>query len=107
MNRRDRDRAGAVVGLGEALRRAISELGISDQLDDHRAILAWPEVAREVVGDGLAGKTRATSLRGGELSIAVGQDALRHRLLFERERIRERINERVGRNIVHSVRFGR
>jgi predicted nucleic acid-binding Zn ribbon protein len=107
MDRRDKNRAGAVMGLGEALRRAIAELGISDQLDDHRALLAWPEVAREVVGDSLAEKTRATALRAGELSIAVGQDALRHRLLFERERIRERINERVGRNVVHSVRFGR
>ena len=95
------------MGLGEALRRAISDLGISDQLDDQRAILAWSEVAREVVGDGLAAQTRATSIRSGELSIAVGQDALRHRLLFERDRIRASINERVGRNVVRSVRFGR
>ena len=69
--------------------------------------MAWQSAAAGVVGDELASKTRASSIKNGDLTVAVEQDALRHRLLFERDRICGLINELVGRDVVRSIRFGR
>ncbi len=95
------------VSLGEGLRRVIAELGIETKILEERAVMLWSEVVAEVVGEGGAQMTRPEGIRRGELLVAVKQDAWRHRLLFERERIRERLNRSVGQEVVRSIRFGR
>ncbi len=100
-------RASAPVSLGDALRRVIDELGIETRLLEQRVLLLWPEVVAEVVGEVGGQLTRAETIRRGELLVLVRQDAWRHRLLFERERLRERLNRSVGREVVRSIRFGK
>ena len=107
MNQRRKERQSRTTGLGEALRLAIADLGVGAKLMEQRALLAWQEAAVAVVGEALAGGTRAKSIRNGEMTVAVQHDALRHRLLFERERLCSTINERLGRQVVQSIRFGR
>ena len=95
------------MSLGDALRRVIDELGIETRLLEQRVLLLWPEVVAEVVGEVGGQLTRTETIRRGELLILVRQDAWRHRLLFERERLRERLNRSVGREVVRSIRFGK
>lgn len=95
------------VSLGEGLRRVIAELGIETKILEQRAVKLWPEVVLEMVGEDGAQVARLEGIRRGELFVVVKQDAWRHRLLFERERIRERLNCSVGREVVRSIRFGK
>ncbi len=97
----------APVSLGDGLRRVIDELGIETKILEQRALLLWPVVVAEVVGEVGGQVTRPDTIRRGELRVLVRQDAWRHRLLFERERIRERLNRSVGREVVRSIRFGK
>ncbi|MDA0744888.1 MAG: DciA family protein [bacterium] len=95
------------VSLGEGLRRAVAALGIEPRLLEQRVLLLLPEVIREIAGTVEVRTTRPPEIRRGELLISVQQDALRHRLLFERERIRGRLNKAVNKEVVRSIRFGR
>lgn len=101
------DRVRETVGLAAALQRAVADLGIRGKLEEQRALLAWNVVIEDVIGAGLAEGTEARSIQRGELVVSVNQDALRHRLLFERDTLRERINGHVGAEVVRSIRFSR
>ena len=70
-------------------------------------MLAFQSVVGEVVGQAVAENVEAKEIRKGELVVMVRQDALRHRLLFERDRIQNCLNEASGGSVVRSIRFGR
>ncbi len=95
------------IPLGKAIQGLISALGIDGRLLEHRAVLLWEEVVKEVAGEEVSRRTRAEGLRRGELLVSVPEDAWRHRLLFERERIRQGLNRAVGREVIRSIRFGK
>ena len=99
-------RSGAgIVALGEALRQAVQALGIETRLLEERAVMLLPEVMNEFSGvpDAMA---RSAEIRRGELVIWIKHHAVRHRLLFERDRIQARLNAALGREVVTSIRFG-
>jgi len=91
--------------LGEGIRRLIASLGLETRLLEHRVLRLWADVATELAGPAVAQETRPEAIRRGELLISVRRDALRHRLLFDRERIRKQLNRAVGREVVRSIRF--
>ena len=91
--------------LGEGIRRLIASLGLETRLLEQRVLRLWADVATELTGQAVAQETRPETIRRGELLISVRQDALRHRLFFDRERIRKQLNRAVGREVVQSIRF--
>ena len=93
--------------LAEGIRLAIAALGIETKILEQRALLLWPQAVQETAGEEAVRATRPDAIRRGELRVSVRQDAWRHRLLFEREHIRQRLNRLVGREVVQSIRFGR
>lgn len=99
--------SGSVQSLGDGLRQAIAELGLSRAFRTHRALLLWPQAVAEVVGEPAAGMSKARQLEAGHLLVAVSSDAWRHRLGMEREALRRRINDWTGADTVLSIRFVR
>lgn len=97
----------APVSLGEGIRQAIAGLGIEARLLEYRALLLWPEVAEKLLGGPVANLVRPTEIRRGELVVSIPQDALRHRFMFERERLRTELNRAVGREVVRSIRVAK
>ena len=91
------------VSVGEANRQAVSSLGIEDRLKEQSVLSIWPEV----VGENFAAVTQADAIKRGELFVSVVHDAWRHRLLFERDHIREKLNRTVGGDPVRTIRFTR
>jgi len=89
------------IGVGEAIQQTIARLGIAHKLHEHQALALWPDI----VGKQIAEVTRADTIRRGELFVSVTHDAWRHRLLFERDQIRERLNRAVGREVVRMIRL--
>ena len=103
----DARRSRHVVTLGEGISRCLRGLGIEDKHREQQALLAFQSAVGELVGQAVAENVEAKEIRKGELVVMVRQDALRHRLLFERDRIQNCLNEAVGGNVVRSIRFGR
>lgn len=89
------------VSVGEAIRQTVSSLGIEDRLKEQRVLSLWSEV----VGENIAAVTQADNIKRGELFVSVIHDAWRHRLLFERDHIREKLNRAVGGDTVRMIRF--
>ena len=102
----DARRSRHVVTLGEGIGRCLRGLGIEEKYREQRAVLAFQSVVGEVVGKAAAENVEAKEIRKGELVVMVRQDALRHRLLFERDRIQNCLNEASGGSVVRSIRFG-
>jgi predicted nucleic acid-binding Zn ribbon protein len=103
----DAQRARCVVTLGDGIRHCLRGLGLEEKNREQRAVLAFGSVVSEVVGEVAAANATATEIRKGKLLVSVRKDALRHRLLFERDRIQNCLNEAAGGNVVRSIRFGR
>ena len=103
----DARRSRHVVTLGEGIGRCLRGLGIEEKHREQRAVLAFQSVVGEIVGKAAAENVEAKEIRKGELVVMVRQDALRHRLLFERDRIQNCLNEAAGGNVVRSIRFWR
>jgi len=89
------------VSVGEAIHQAITSLGIEDRLKEQRVLTLWAGV----VGEKIAAVTTVDTIRRGELFVSVMYDAWRHRLLFERENIRQKLNRAVGGETVRTIRF--
>ena len=103
----DARRARHIVTLGEGISRCLRGLGIEDKHREQQALLAFQSAVGELVGQAVAENVEAKEIRKGELVVMVRQDALRHRLLFERDRIQNCLNEASGGSVVRSIRFGR
>ena len=91
----------APVSVGEAIRQAMDSLGITHRVKEQRVLSEWPKV----VGEKIAAVTHANTIRRGELFVSVVHDTWRHRLLFERETIRQNLNRAVGGEAVRLIRF--
>ena len=89
------------VSVGDAIRQAISGLGIEGKLKEQRVLALWAGV----VGEKIAAVTQVDTIKRGELFVSVMYDAWRHRLMFERENIRQKLNRAVGGETVRTIRF--
>lgn len=103
--RDDALRSRVTVPLGEGIKHCLRGLGIEGKIREERAVLAFPGIVQEIIGKEMAAEV--VNLRNGELTVSVRHDALRHRLLFERDRLQNCLNEAAGSNVVRSIRFGR
>jgi len=99
-------RTDAPVSLGDGLRRAIRDLGLSRAFRAHRAVMLWTRAAVETAGPQAGERSQAERLEDdGTLLVTVDGDAWRHRLMMDREVLRHRLNEWIGTDLITSVRF--
>jgi predicted nucleic acid-binding Zn ribbon protein len=91
----------SVRSVGAALPKALKALGISRRTREAQALWLWPQV----VGEHLAGETRALKLTGGTLLVTASSPALAHQLHLERGLLIDRLNEGIGAPVVREIRF--
>lgn len=94
-------RRGAVVPVGEALRKLTSALGIAARLSEYDVITGWDRI----VGEQIARVTTAERIEHGVLYVAVRSAAWRNELSMRRMEILDLIHRSVGRKVVREIRF--
>lgn len=87
--------------IGDVLRRAIEQQGMSERLYETRAASLWPSA----VGADIASQTSKASVWQGVMTVYVRNASLRHDLHMGRSSLIKLINEALGREIIKEIRF--
>ncbi len=87
--------------LDRVLDCVLEQAGIKHRLQEHRAILLWPEV----VGSTLARKSQARYISNGTLFVTVASSAWANQMLFLKEVILAEFSKRLGPQVVSDIRF--
>lgn len=87
--------------IGDVLRQALSDQGLTERLYETRAIAAWPAV----IGADLAACMGRPVVYRGVMTIYVANAALRQELNMNRSGLRDHINATVGRDVISDLRF--
>ena len=90
------------VTAGNALKKLVQKLGLTERLNEQEIQLAW----REIVGDFLAQHSTPASIRDGVLVVQVLQPAVRYELDRSwKQNILRKLQDRFSAKIVREVRF--
>lgn len=89
------------VSLGDILRQTIEETELSRQLDESRAIQAWPVV----IGARIAARSPRPEVRRGVMTVRVYDAGLRQELHMMRSSIARALNKVVGKEVITDIRF--
>lgn len=87
--------------VGDVLRQALSDQGLTDKLYETRAINLWPTI----VGEHIAGLTARPIVYNGLMTIYVRNASLRQELNMSRSKLRKIINETLQREVITDLRF--
>ncbi|MEX1117998.1 MAG: DUF721 domain-containing protein [Terrimicrobiaceae bacterium] len=90
------------VTVGEALKKLLPKLGLSDFLNEEQIRLAW----REIVGDFLSTHSAPVSIQRGILMVQVLQPSIRYELdrTWKPEVLRK-LRAKFGEKVIRDVRF--
>ncbi len=89
------------VSLQVALEQLLDRLGVGDRVREYEAVTAWSDV----VGEKIAGVTRAVGIRRGQLFIEVHSSPWRQELSLRKGEIIEKLNSHLGRAVVKEIQF--
>lgn len=81
--------------------RLLRDLGLEQGLLGFRAIQEWPDV----VGERIAGRTRAVSFERGVLRVEVEGSAWRYELGFLERRVLLELERKLGARVVRKLQF--
>lgn len=95
MERRD------AVTVGDVLRECLEKSRMQGRIDEVRACDAFLAVA----GTAISANCSRPTMRGGIMTIGVGNAALRSELNMRRGRICSAINEFLGKDVVKEIMF--
>lgn len=87
--------------LGDILRQAIQEEGLSQRLLETRAEALWPHI----VGKDIAQLTSRPYVVNGVMYLYVKQAPLRQELHMTRSRLVKIINETLGKEVIKDIKF--
>ncbi|MBC8465808.1 DUF721 domain-containing protein [bacterium] len=97
----DAARSAKTLSVGSALFQLFERMGISEKVEQQRAVLIWSET----VGPEIAIMTNAVSIRNGVLRVVVANSSWRHTLIFMKEDITYKLNKTLGKSIVDDILF--
>ncbi len=87
--------------VGDVLRQALSDQGLTDRLYETRAIALWPAI----VGEDIAAMTGRPVVYRGLMTVYVRNASLRNELNMSRSTLCRLINEALGRQTLTELRF--
>ena len=87
--------------VGAILDRVLKSLEIDKKIDENKALALWPGV----VGQQLAGKTRAVSVARGRLVVEAASPVWANDCRMLSHQIREKLNQALGSEIIKSITF--
>jgi predicted nucleic acid-binding Zn ribbon protein len=85
----------------DILGRLTKRMGIAARLENEKAVVLWGEA----VGQGIARKARATSVRDGILFVTVQNSMWLQELALLKESIISKINSQVGSDVIEDIVF--
>jgi predicted nucleic acid-binding Zn ribbon protein len=83
------------------LDRLTTKMGIAPRLEKEKAVVLW----EEAVGQNIARRAKAVSIKGGTLFVKVVNSAWLQELSLLKEGIIEKVNSVVGKNVVKDIMF--
>ena len=86
---------------GNILDRLTSRMGIAARLDKEKAVVLWGEV----VGQGIARRSKATAVRDNILFVTVQNSMWLQELALLKEGIIAKINSLVGKQVIEDIVF--
>ncbi len=92
---------GQFESAGSILDRLTQRMGISTRIEQEKALLYW----REAVGETVARRAKARSIKGGILFVAVQDSVWMQELSLLKERIIEKLNSLIGKTVVKEIVF--
>jgi predicted nucleic acid-binding Zn ribbon protein len=86
---------------GDILNRLTDRMGIAARLEKEKAVVLWGEA----VGEGIARRSKATSVRGNTLFVMVQNSMWLQELALLKEGIIAKINSLAGGDVVNDIVF--
>lgn len=86
---------------GEILSRLTDRMGIAARLEKEKAVVLW----EEAVGEGIARRSKATSVRGETLFVTVQNSMWLQELALLKEGIIAKLNSLAGSDVVRDIVF--
>jgi len=83
------------------LARLAARMGITARLEKEKAVLLW----EEVVGEAIARRAAAISVKGGKLFVAVENSVWLQQLALMKEGLIKEINLRLGKAVLDDIVF--
>ena len=87
--------------IARVLQEVIRDLGIAKKLSRQRAVVDWPGV----VGQKVAGHSRAVRVDGGRLFVEVDSPVWAQELTLMKRKIVRELNARIGDQVIENVHF--
>lgn len=87
--------------IGDIIRHAIDNAGLTTTMAEHRACFLWPQI----VGQGINRFTTRRFVQSGVMHVYLTSAPLRQELSFHASRLVEEINRAVGSNVITSIKF--
>ena len=85
--------------LKEAIQEMLKAYQLDGKLKEINLINSW----EKIVGKMIANHTKDVYISNKKLFIKVDSDALRHELLYSREKIKNSMNEEAGEELIEEV----
>ena len=85
----------------DALASVIGELGIQGKISRYEVLQRWPQI----VGEQIAGVTRADHIEGDILFVSVHRSTWRNELLFLKRELIDKINAAMHKVIIKDIVF--
>jgi len=87
--------------MGRLLEGVLANMDLRSRLREHLAVMAWPQIAGEVIGS----HTRAETVRDGVLIVATDTSAWAQELHMRRHDLLARVAEEVGAGLIREIHF--
>jgi predicted nucleic acid-binding Zn ribbon protein len=87
--------------VGNIIEKVMKELGIFGRFNEQKSILLWDAI----VGERIAGKTKALYAREGKLVVEVENSTWMNELQFLKREIIEKLNEKLGKWVIDDIHF--
>lgn len=87
--------------IAKVLEQVIRDLGLTKKLSEQRAVVDWPGV----VGQKVAGHSRAIRVDGGRLFVEVDSPVWAQELTLMKRTILRELNARIGKEAIENVHF--
>ena len=87
--------------IGDVLRQTLQEQGLTDRLNETKAIALWPAV----VGPEIAAHCSRPEVRKGVMTVHVRTAPLKHELSMNRSALIRIINENIGKDVIKEIYF--
>ena len=87
--------------IAEVLAEVIRDLGLAKKLSEQRAVVDWAAV----VGQKVAGHSRAVRVDGSRLFVEVDSSVWAQELTLMKRTILRELNARIGKDVIENVHF--